>query len=127
MDGVVHFEIPAAKVDRAKKFYAGVFDWKLENVPNMDYVMVQTTERDEATRMPKLPGAINGGMMKKNKTVKSPVITIAVENIDTAMEKAKKAGGRILGKKIEVMGMGWSAYFKDTEGNVMGLWQNMKK
>jgi hypothetical protein len=25
---------------------------------------------------------------------------------------------------MEVPGMGWNAYFKDSEGNIVGLWQN---
>lgn len=88
----------------------------------MDYTMVQTTEVDEK-QVPKKPGAINGGMMKRGGDVKSPVVTIDVADIDDAIVEVEKNGGKALGKKMKVGDTGWSAYFKDPEGNVVGLWQ----
>jgi len=32
MDKVVHFEIPADDVDRAKDFYGSVFGWQLQTM-----------------------------------------------------------------------------------------------
>jgi predicted enzyme related to lactoylglutathione lyase len=32
MDRVVHFEIPADDLDRAKKFYGDIFGWKLDKL-----------------------------------------------------------------------------------------------
>ncbi|MDE1767980.1 MAG: VOC family protein [Candidatus Micrarchaeota archaeon] len=127
MDKVVHFEIPAEDISRAKKFYGGVFGWKTEDVKEMDYVIVHTVAIDEKTRMPKEPGAINGGMMKKTQHVKSPVITIGVDDIEKSIQKIEKAGGKILGEKQKVGDIGWSAYAKDSEGNVIGLWQSTRK
>lgn len=127
MNNVVHFEIPAEDLARAKKFYKSVFGWGLEDVPNMEYVMVRTTEVDEKTRMPKHPGSINGGMMKRGGTFKAPALTIDVEDIDKAVEKAVKAGGKLVKEKQPVMDMGWIAYITDTEGNVTGVWQTAKK
>lgn len=34
-------------------------------------------------------------------------------------------GGAVLRPKETIPGMGSFAYFKDTEGNVMGLWENL--
>ena len=44
MGKVVHFEIPADDLSRAKKFYNTVFAWKASDVPEMEYVMLGTTE-----------------------------------------------------------------------------------
>jgi predicted enzyme related to lactoylglutathione lyase len=33
------------------------------------------------------------------------------------------AGGEVLQGRIEIPGVGWSAYFRDPEGNTMGLFQ----
>ena len=124
MDKVVHFEIPADNVERAKKFYKKVFDWKMESIPDMEYTMIQTTAVDEK-HMPTEPGAINGGMMKRQDPVKCPVITIDVQNIEETMKNVKKMGGELVRGKMQVGDMGYAAYFKDTEGNIIGLWQNI--
>jgi len=126
MDKVVHFEIPAENMARAKKFYSSVFGWETEDVPGMEYSMVHTVETGE-DRMPKEKGAINGGMMKRMDAVKAPVVTINVSDIDKAVQKVVKAGGKIVVEKQMVMDMGWNAYVKDTEGNVIGVWQNARK
>lgn len=101
MDKVVHFEIPADDMTRCQKFYEQAFGWKVNLVPGLGYALVNTVEVDEKF-MPKERGAINGGIMKKDK-IKNPVITIHVGE------------------------MGYSAYFSDTEKNVIGLWQNMRQ
>ncbi len=124
MDKVVHFEIPADDVERAKNFYKKVFDWKMEAFPDMEYTMIQTTAVDE-NHMPTEPGAINGGMMKRQDPVKCPNITIAVQDIEETMKNVKKMGGELVRGKMQVGDMGYAAYFKDTEGNVIGLWQNI--
>ncbi len=123
MNEIVHFEIPVDDLDRAQKFYKSNFGWQLNYVKEMDYTIIQTTEVDEKN-MPKKPGSINGGMMKRSKNVNAPVVTISVTSIDDALAKIEKNGGKAIGKKMEVENMGWSAYFKDPEGNVIGLWQN---
>jgi len=126
MGKVVHFEIPADDLSRAKKFYGTVFGWRADEVPEMEYVMIGTTESDE-NGMPKQPGAINGGMLKRQDPVRHPVVTIDVENMDDALAKVKMNGGQIVREKLPVGEMGFAAYFKDPEGNVIGLWQNSGK
>ncbi len=123
MNKVVHFEIPADDLGRAKKFYGETFGWQLQDVPDMSYVIARSTEVDEKM-MPKEPGAINGGMMKRNEIVTGPTFAIDVANIDEAIEKVKTAGGTILREKTAIGAMGFIAYFKDTEGNVLSLWQS---
>jgi predicted enzyme related to lactoylglutathione lyase len=123
MDKVVHFEIPADNLARAKKFYNTVFGWNMNEMPEMDYVMVGTAESNE-NGMPKEPGAINGGMLERQDPVKSIVVTIDVKDIDRAATMIEKNGGKIVRSKMPVGDMGFAAYFKDSEGNVVGLWQN---
>ena len=36
MPTIVHFEIPADDVERAKKFYSDLFGWKMEKWPGTD-------------------------------------------------------------------------------------------
>ena len=125
MPKVVHFEIPAEDLDRAKNFYSSVFGWKLETMPmpGGEYTSVMTTAVDDQTQLPTEPGAINGGMMQRDDRTPSPVITIDVEAIDDALKEVEAGGGTTVTPRTEIPGMGAFAYFKDPEGNVMGLWE----
>jgi hypothetical protein len=123
MGKVVHFEIPADNLARVRKFYSTVFGWKINEIPEMEYTIVGTVDTDEKG-MPKEVGAINGGMLQREDPVKAPVITIAVDNMDQAAATIEKNGGKIIRAKMPVGDMGFAAYFKDTEGNIIGLWQN---
>jgi predicted enzyme related to lactoylglutathione lyase len=124
MDKVVHFEIPVEELERAQKFYKNVFGWKMESLPGMEYIMIRTSEVDEKG-MPKEKGAINGGMLKRQQPVTSPIITIGVQDIEGAMKNVKKMGGEIVRGKIQLGEFGYAAYFKDPEGNIIGLWQKI--
>jgi uncharacterized protein len=126
MPKVVHFEIPADDVNRAKNFYGSIFGWDLQTTPMGDgeYTSVLTTPVDDQTRMPTEPGAINGGMMERTSDVPAPVITIDVDGIDDALSQIKAAGGSTVTPRTPIPGMGAFAYFKDSEGNVLGLWES---
>ena len=124
MDKVVHFEIPADDVSRASAFYRSIFGWELTDMSGqgMDYTLVQTAAVNER-QQPTEPGAINGGMMKRSADVPAPVITIEVSAIDDALKQVEGAGGSVVAPRQEIPGMGAFAYFKDSEGNVLGLWE----
>jgi len=125
MDKVVHFEIPADDVARASAFYGSIFGWDLQDMSGqgMDYTIAMTVPVDEQ-QMPTERGAINGGMMKRSDDTPSPVITIEVASIDDAMKRIEGGGGSVVHPRQEIPGMGAFAYFKDSEGNTMGLWES---
>ncbi|OGJ61897.1 glyoxalase [Candidatus Peribacteria bacterium RIFCSPHIGHO2_02_FULL_53_20] len=129
MDGIVHFELPVDDLARARAFYS-IFGWALQDWPMPDgstYVGIHTTPIDEKTRLPLEVGAINGGMLLRNKEVQAPVFAINVSSIDEKVEQLLKVGGTVVKPKVDMMGMGFYAYVKDTEGNVIGLWEDAKK
>jgi len=125
MDKVVHFEIPADDVARATAFYGSVFGWDMQDMSGqgMDYTIAMTVPVDDQ-QMPTERGAINGGMMKRSDDTPSPVITIEVASIDDAMQRIEAGGGSVVHARQEIPGMGAFAYFKDSEGNTMGLWES---
>ncbi len=130
MNGVVHFELPADDLSRAKEFYGSIFGWKLQDWPMPDgstYIGVHTTPIDEKTRLPLKPGAINGGIMKRSAMAKAPIFAINVSSIDEKVKMVEAAGGKVVMPKMDMMGMGFYAYVSDTEGNVIGLWEDAKK
>jgi predicted enzyme related to lactoylglutathione lyase len=126
MGKVVHFEIPADDVARAKDFYASVFGWQLNTmqIGEGEYTIVQTTPIDDNTQLPIEPGAINGGMMQRSADTPHPIITIDVDGIEDSLKQIEAAGGSAVTPRTEIPGMGAFAYFKDPEGNVLGLWEN---
>ena len=120
---VVHFEVPYDDAERAQSFYADVFGWRIQNIPEMQYTIVSTgPATDEG--MPAEPGYIGGGMAERGELVSKPVITIAVDDVNDALERIRANGGSAIGEPIQVGEMGIAAYFEDSEGNRMGLWQN---
>ncbi|QQG48191.1 MAG: VOC family protein [archaeon] len=126
MDSVVHFEIPADDTNRAKDFYAKAFGWQLNDWENSGYFLVGTTPSDQ-NGTPTSPGSINGGLGKRTGPLSVPTVTLKVDDIDAKLDMIKKLGGSVVGQKSAVGNIGWSAYFKDTEGNVIGLWQSAQK
>ncbi len=124
MDKIVHFEIPADDLERAKGFYGSIFGWGIEDVPDMGYTIARTVATDDQ-QMPTEAGAINGGMMERSANVpSSPVLTIEVGSIDDALKRIEAAGGSVMRPRTEIPGMGAFAYFTDTEGNTLGLWES---
>ncbi|PRY69882.1 hypothetical protein B0I08_1014 [Glaciihabitans tibetensis] len=122
---VVHFEIPAENVDRASEFYRSAFSWDVTPVKGMNYWGLTTTPHDDEGS-PLAPGAINGGLFERDAKLTTPILTIDVADIDAALAKIEELGGATVQPKADVPGMGFSAYFTDSEGNLMGLWQNLE-
>jgi len=90
MDRVVHFEIPAENLERAKKFYSDNFGWKMNQLgPEVgNYVLVHTGPTDEHG-MPQDRAFINGGLMPRDPSASSPVLVIAVADAEQTVEKAE--------------------------------------
>ena len=129
MSGEVgHFEIPADKVRRARKFYATIFGWSASDVPGLGYTIVNTGSAGDQG-MPTRPGYIGGGVVKRSKTLRHPVVTIVVDEISVAEKAIEKNGGQVVVRKRPIGdgSMGYMAYFKDTEGNILGLYQRPEK
>jgi uncharacterized protein len=125
MSGEVgHFEIPADDPARARRFYTSTFGWKMNEIPGMDYTMVSTGPVDENGR-PKEPGFVGGGIGKRGDLLKHPVVTIIVDEISAAEKTIEKNGGKMLQRKKPIGdgSMGWTGYFRDPEGNIVGLYQ----
>ncbi len=124
MGKVVHFEIPTDDLGRAKEFYGSTFGWQIQTMEEMEYNIVMTAPVDPETQLPTEPGAINGGLMKRSAETPAPVITIQVDSIDDSLKRVEEAGGSTVQARTEIPGMGAFAYFQDTEGNTLGLWEN---
>jgi predicted enzyme related to lactoylglutathione lyase len=119
---VVHFEIPFDDGDRARRFYREAFGWQLQEMPEMSYTLVTTGPSGD--QGPTEAGYINGGMFSRaDSPVPGPVVVVDVESIDSALATIEGLGGSTLVPKEPVGTMGFAAYVRDPEGNVVGLWE----
>jgi predicted enzyme related to lactoylglutathione lyase len=120
---VTHFEIPVDDMARAQAFYRDAFGWQISDLPDMDYTLVRTTPTGD-DGVPAEPGAINGGMVPRGEPFLHPIVTISVEDVDSALASIERLGGKTVVGRTPVGAMGFAAYAKDTEGNVIGLWES---
>jgi predicted enzyme related to lactoylglutathione lyase len=112
---VVHWELWSKDPSRAGKFYAEVFDWQVQEMPDLQYHSVTTGGE----------GGINGGIMKPQDGPWPGNMTfyVHVDDLAGALAKVKAAGGKVVVERQEIPGMGALSLFEDPDGRVMGLWQ----
>ena len=122
---VVHFEIPYDDGDRARRFYREAFGWQLSEMPGMEYTLVVSGPSSDTG--PSEPGFINGGMLAREEAATpGPVVVMDVLSIDECLVVIERLGGSTVVPKQPVGEMGFTAYVKDTEGNVVGLWETAR-
>lgn len=103
-----YFELAVQEPERAMEFYKQVFGWTIQKWDGpMEYYSIQTGEGQ--------PG-IDGGLYRAPDGVSRSINTIAVDDVDAAVEKIVAAGGTVQMAKTPIPGMGYFAAFKDTEG-----------
>jgi predicted enzyme related to lactoylglutathione lyase len=109
---IVHIEIPAADLEKAGKFYQDLFGWKIQPIPEMNYVLWEPEQE---------PG---GGFNPLNESVKPGDVLIYVDSddIEADLQQVKALGGTVLSEKTEITGTGWFALFKDPTGNTIALY-----
>lgn len=125
MSRVVHFEIQADDLERAKDFYAAVFGWEFQDygqVTGSPYWGIVTGPDDQM--------GINGGLLPRPAPAPDPgqgvaayVCTMGVADFDETAAKVLAAGGQVALPKMALPGMAWQGYFLDTEGNTFGVHQ----
>ena len=125
MSRVVHFEIQADDVERAKAFYGAAFGWTFQDYSGM----TGTTYWGVTTGPTGTPG-IDGGLLQRPAPVppdqhgtNAYVVTMQVDDYDAVERRILDAGGRVALPKFAMPGMAWQGYYIDPEGNTFGLHQ----
>jgi uncharacterized protein len=116
MGRVIHFEIPVNDPEKAGAFYTRVFGWQIQKWGDHEYWLAATGE-------PEKPG-INGALIKKRDPSMPVVNTIACDNLEATLQLIEANGGKVVVQKMGIPGVGWLAYFQDTEGNITGVMQD---
>jgi len=100
-------------VDKSKLFYQSLFDWKLEDIPGMDYTLIKVGEG-------------TGGGMMKNPRPDAPsewLAYVSVDDVAASTEKAKTLGATICKPVTEIPGVGSFSVIMDPTGATLALWQ----
>jgi uncharacterized protein len=121
---ISHFEIPARDLVRAARFYREVFGWQVEPLrwEGHPYFTVRGASGEAS---PSGREGIDGGILPIEAGADHPllVIHIAGASLDDCLQRVVAAGGW-LDRPVRPVGtMGFFARFRDSEGNLMGLWQ----
>lgn len=120
MPTIVHFDIAADDLERAKKFYEDMFDWKIEAPPGFpDYYLVETKGLNNTE-------GVGGGLGKRQDQGQRITAYFGVSAIDEYAARVESLGGKIIQPKMAVLGWGYLIMCLDTENNMFGLWQDDK-
>jgi len=122
MARVTHFEIQASEPRTLIAFYQSIFAWKFQQWGTNEYWLIETGPREQ-------PG-INGGLLPRRgpapaegQPVNCFVCTVEVSSVDESLGNALELGGLLALPKKAIPGVGWLAYIKDPNGNIVGLMQ----
>jgi predicted enzyme related to lactoylglutathione lyase len=90
LPSIVHFEVPIDDLERAKKFYTELFDWKIEKATGpFEYWTISTTADDEDSNT---IGGIGGRMMKRQDSQQRIGNYVGVASIEDYTYKVEKLG-----------------------------------
>ncbi len=111
---VVHFEVAGKDAAALQKFYASMFDWKIDANNPMNYGMVEPVE-----------GGIGGGVGPSPDGEKHLTWYVQVDDLQAALDKAAGLGATTTMPPMDVPGGPSIAMFSDPAGNVVGLVKGM--
>ncbi|HEU5041075.1 MAG TPA: VOC family protein [Gemmatimonadales bacterium] len=120
----IHFEIHASDPASVQPFYQRLFGWRFQSWGGpMEYWVITTGTGPE-------PG-IDGGLLRRRgpapaegQAVNAFVCTVDVPDVDATLAQLGDVGGTLAFAKMAVPGIGWLAYIKDPDGNILGIMQS---
>lgn len=115
---ITHIELSATDPKSAGQFYGGLFDWKITEVPEMNYTMFENEEGHGG-------GFVTVGEQGYSAGDIVPYVT--VEDIEATLARVEELGGSTDVGKTEIPGMGWYAIFSDPTGNRVGLYTGLEQ
>ena len=111
---ICYMEIPAPNIEAAGAFYASIFGWRItpSNLSDKSYWEFSTGD-----------GQLTGGLDPSIPVSAGGVLLyLKVESITDALAAVKGSGGIVVREKFDIGGgYGFSAIFKDPNGNQLGL------
>jgi uncharacterized protein len=112
-DQVIHVEVVGRDAKKLQRFFSDLFDWKLDTNNPGGYGMASAEANGVATGVGSTPDGSAGHV----------TFYVAVKDIDAALDKATKLGGRVIMPKMSPGPGATIALLADPEGHVVGLTQ----
>lgn len=113
---IIHIEFAAKDPKASATFYGDVFGWKIQDMPEMNYIMFESGD-DLGGGFPEIDGELmNTGDV---------IVYIDTDDIPATLREIKSAGGKTLIPETEIPETGWFAFFEDPAGNRVGLYKSM--
>lgn len=109
---IVHVEISANDLQAASRFYAALFSWKIQQMPEMNYAMFDFGSEG-------MGGGLNP--VQEGNPAGTVIVYVDCDDIDFFLAKVESLGGQTVTPKTEIPGMGWFGLFRDPTGNLIGL------
>jgi predicted enzyme related to lactoylglutathione lyase len=120
MPTICYFEIPADDIEKIKKFYADLFEWKIEKHKRAaDYWTITTTTSSGEK-------GISGGIEKRQAPQHRITVHIDVPSVDEYSARIEKLGGLVFVPKTAISGEGYYAVCQDPEKNYFYIWETNK-
>ena len=112
---IVHVEFSAQDREAAGEFYANLFGWQIQQMPEMNYATFDSGE------------GIGGGLnpVNENYPAGSVIVYIGTDDIPATLAKAEELGGQTIVPESVIPNTGWFALFKDPTGNMVGLYKGI--
>jgi hypothetical protein len=113
----IHFEYQSPDPAASMNFFSEALDWEFEGWHDFPYWLA-TTGPEEAR-------GINGAVMPTPDGSPRTVIIMEVPNIVQALDRVAEAGGEVVLEVQDIPGVGQSAYCRDPQGLLFGLFQGL--
>ena len=117
----VHIELNSPEPQKAKAFYAKLFQWQLDDMPS-------SAAPDHSYTVIKVGEGTGGGIMKQVPHGPAGWIPyVQVDDLRVATDKAKSLGAKVMKDITEVPDMGWFSIIQDPAGSILGLWETNRE
>jgi len=111
---IVHVELSAKDRKALSKFYAGVFNWEIEHMDEMNYTTFKAGD------------GVAGGFNPVNEQNPAGTVTIYIytDDVTASLNDVQKAGGTIIMPEGDIPNYGRFGMFRDPQGNMIGLFKS---
>ncbi len=121
------FRIPVDDQKRAQQFYSDAFGWRLTQPEDADEAseaeMIFEADQDmiEAER------ERTGGVRRFREAADTEaLVSVEVASVEDALARVKAAGGEVVIPKGDAADSDYDARFRDTEGNLVDIWERTR-
>ena len=116
----IYAELHSNDVQRAREFYARLFDWKITElpVPGKYYAEIGPGEG--------FPGGLTAALPEHEKFT-GWLSYVKVKDLTAATEQARKLGATVVREDVQVPNEGRFSWIVDPAGAPLGLWEPLAR